>query len=62
LGQGSFKYLDPPFDPAQFILSQSEFEPEALVKLESDALFRGRRTFFNILKSLGAKGDWSKSL
>ena len=62
LGQGSFKYLDPPFDPAQFTLSQSEFEPEALVKLESDALFRGRRTFFNILKSLGAKGDWSKSL
>ena len=62
LGQGSFKYLNPPFDPAQFILSQSEFEPEALVKLESDALFRGRRTFFNILKSLGAKGDWSKSL
>ena len=62
LGQGSFKYLDPPFDPAQIILTQSEFEPEVLVKLEGDALFRGRRTFFNILKSLGATGDWSKSL
>jgi sugar phosphate isomerase/epimerase len=62
LGQGSFKYLDPPFDPAQIILNQSEFEPEVLVKLEGDALFRGCRTFFNILKSLGAKGDWNKSL
>jgi len=62
LGQGSFKYLDPPFDPALIILNQSEFEPEVLVKLENDALMRGRSAFFNMLRSLGAKGDWSKSL
>jgi hypothetical protein len=62
LGQGSFKYLDPPFEPTQIILNQSEFEPEVLVKLENDALVRGKRAFFNMLRSLGAEGTWSKSL
>ena len=62
LGQGSFRYLDPPFQPTQIVLNQSEFEPEVLVKLENDALVRGCGAFFNMLKSLGAKGDWSKSL
>ena len=58
LGEGSFSYLTPPFDPSIAILDQSEFNPETLVKLENDALIRGSRAFFNILTSLGAKGDW----
>ena len=62
LGQGAFAYLDPPFDPARVILNPSEFEPEILVKMENDALLRGSRIFFDILKSLGAKGDWNKVL
>jgi hypothetical protein len=62
LGQGSFAYLNPPFDPARVILNQSEFNPNMLVKLENDALQKGRSAFFAILKSLGAKGDWSTSL
>ena len=58
LGEGSFSYLTPPFDPSILLLDQSEFNSETLVKLENDALIRGSRAFFNILTSLGAKGDW----
>jgi len=58
LGEGSFSYLTPPFDPSILLLDQSDFNSETLVKLENDALIRGSRVFFNILTSLGAKGDW----
>ena len=58
LGEGSFSYLTPPFDPSIAILDQSEFNPGTLVKLENDALIRGSRAFFNILTTLGAKVDW----
>jgi sugar phosphate isomerase/epimerase len=35
LGEGTFAFLDPPFDPAVVVLQQSEFSPEKLVELES---------------------------
>ena len=59
LGEGAFAYLTPPFDPSNVILDQSEFDPKTLIRLENNALVRGRSAFFNILKTLGAEGDWS---
>lgn len=58
LGEGTFAFLDPPFDPALVVLQQSEFSPEKLVELESQALHRGHRAFRQILGNLGATGDW----
>ena len=58
LGEGAFAYLTPPFDPSNVILDQSEFDPKTLIRLENNALVRGRSAFFNILKTLGAEGDW----
>lgn len=58
LGEGTFAFLDPPFDPAVVVLQQSEFSPEKLVELESQALHRGHRAFRQILGNLGATGDW----
>ncbi|WP_406649872.1 sugar phosphate isomerase/epimerase [Aliisedimentitalea scapharcae] len=58
LGDGAFAYLDPPFDPARVILRHSEFSPQTLVDLERQALHRGHEAFRQILKTLGASGDW----
>ena len=58
LGEGAFAYLDPPFDPARVILQQSEFTPQTLVDLESQALNHGRDGFRQVLKNLKATGDW----
>jgi len=58
LGEGAFAYLDPPFDPARVILQQSAFSPQTLVGLEIQALHRGHGTFRQILKNLGATGNW----
>jgi len=58
LGEGSFAYLTPPFDPSRVILNQSEFDLENLIRLENDVLIRGSKAFFNILAGLGTKGDW----
>ena len=58
LGEGAFAYLDPPFDPEHVILQQSEFTPQTLVDLESQALLRGYESFRQILKNLGTTGDW----
>tara|TARA_B100000768_G_C11282559_1_gene379539 strand:+ start:4209 stop:5165 length:957 start_codon:yes stop_codon:yes gene_type:complete len=58
LGEGAFAYLDPPFDPARIILQQSEFTPQKLVDLEGQALHRGHEGFRQVLKNLGATGDW----
>ena len=55
LGEGSFAYLAPPFIPSTIILDQSEFNAETLVKLENDALVKGSRAFFNILRTLEEK-------
>ncbi len=59
LGEGAFAYLDPPFDPARVILRQSEVSPQALVELESQALHRGHEAFRQVLKHLGATGNWA---
>ena len=58
LGEGAFAFLDPPFDPARVILQQSAFSPQTLVDLESQALRRGHEGFRQVLKNLGATGDW----
>jgi 3-oxoisoapionate decarboxylase len=58
LGEGAFAFLDPPFDPARVILQQSAFSPQSLVDLESQALDHGRDIFRQVLKNLGATGDW----
>ena len=58
LGEGAFAFLDPPFDPARVILQQSAFSPQTLVDLESQALRRGHEGFRQVLKNLGAAGDW----
>ncbi len=58
LGEGAFAFLDPPFDPARVILQQSAFNPQTLVDLESQALRRGHEGFRQVLKNLGATGDW----
>ena len=59
LGEGAFAYLDPPFNPARVILRQSEVSPQTLVELESQALHRGHEAFRQVLKHLGATGNWS---
>nr|HMS97013.1 sugar phosphate isomerase/epimerase family protein [Tabrizicola sp.] len=38
LGEGSFRWLEPPFDPARIVLDQSRLPPERLVALEHEAL------------------------
>ena len=58
LGEGAFAYFDPPFDPARVILRQSEFSPQTLVDLESQTLQRGHDGFRQVLKNLGATGNW----
>ena len=59
LGKGSFAYLDPPFDPARVVLRKSEFDPQTLVEYELQALHRGHNSFKQVLKNLGATGDWA---
>ena len=59
-GEGAFAYLDPPFDPARVILQQSAFSPQSLVDLENQALHRGHFGFQQVLKNLGATGDWEQ--
>jgi len=52
LGEGSFRYLKPPFDPARIILDQTSFSGTELVRLERDALLRGLASFGNTLADL----------
>jgi 3-oxoisoapionate decarboxylase len=56
LGEGSFRYLDPPYDPARIVLHQSEHSPRDLVRLERAALERGVAWFKDELKALGVTG------
>ena len=58
LGKGSFSYLNPPFDPKRVVIRQSDFNPQKLVELESEALQIGHEEFKKILKHLGATGKW----
>ena len=41
LGEGSFRYAQPPFDPQYLILDQSKFSGDDLVRMEKIALDRG---------------------
>ena len=56
VGEGSFAYAEPSFDPALLILDQSKFAPEELVRLEHAALLRGLASFKHTLASLGVTG------
>ena len=60
LGEGTFSYLNPPFDPARVILNQSEFSPQTLIDYERRALQRGHVAFRNILRKLGTTGEWDR--
>ena len=60
LGEGTFSYLNPPFDPARVILNQSEFSPQTLIDYERRALQRGHVAFRSILRKLGATGEWDR--
>lgn len=53
LGEGSFVFADPPFDPAHVVLDQSQLSPERLVALEYQALIRGNAAFRAVLTGLG---------
>ncbi len=59
LGEGTFAYLKPPFDPSRVVLDHTNISPETLVALEYDALIKGRRAFFDMLLACGATGDWA---
>lgn len=56
LGEGSFSYAEPPFDPAFLVLDQSKVAPADLVRLEHAALLRGLASFKATLASLGVTG------
>ena len=60
LGEGTFSYLNPPFDLARVILNQSEFSPQTLIDYERRALQRGHVAFRSILRKLGATGEWDR--
>jgi sugar phosphate isomerase/epimerase len=53
LGEGSFRYAQPPFDPQYLILDQSKFSGDDLVRMEKSALDRGTASFRNLLVELG---------
>lgn len=56
LGEGSFRFLEPPFDPRRIILDQQRFGGDDLVRLEREALNRGLAWFKSILAKLGVTG------
>lgn len=49
LGEGAFRWLEPPFDPARIVLDQSRLSPESLVELEYQALLRGISAFKHVI-------------
>jgi sugar phosphate isomerase/epimerase len=53
LGEGTFAFVDPPFDPTYLVLDQSQLSPEQLVELEYRALIRGNTAFRTVLRELG---------
>ncbi len=55
LGEGSFAYLEPPFDPARVVLDQSRLTPAELVALEHQALVRGVQAFRAVLERQGCE-------
>ncbi len=59
LGQGSFAYADPPFDPGRIVLDQTRLSAEELVRLEARALGRGLDWYKGVLRDLGCSGGWA---
>lgn len=60
LGEGSFRYLDPPFDPARVVLDQTALSGLELVRLERAALDRGLAWFRAELAALSVEiAQWS---
>ncbi len=55
LGEGSFRYLEPPFDEGRIVLDQSKLSPERLVDLEHQALLRGVKAFRAVLERQGCE-------
>jgi sugar phosphate isomerase/epimerase len=56
LGEGSFRYADPPFDPRFLILDVAKHSGEELVRLERQALDVGLGNFRRVLGELGVTG------
>lgn len=54
LGEGSFAFLDPPFDPARIVLDIGQLTPRQRVELERQALLRGLAGFRSVLDRLRA--------
>jgi 3-oxoisoapionate decarboxylase len=55
LGEGAFRYLDPPFDPVRVVLDQGALSGAELVRLERAALDRGLAWFRGELAALGVE-------
>jgi 3-oxoisoapionate decarboxylase len=53
LGEGSFRFLEPPLDPARIVLDQSKLPPGELVEREHQALIRGVAAFRAVLERQG---------
>jgi sugar phosphate isomerase/epimerase len=59
LGQGSFAYAAPPFDPGHIVLDRGRLSPADLVRLEARALERGLDWYKGVLFELGCTGRWA---
>ncbi|MBM3519271.1 MAG: sugar phosphate isomerase/epimerase [Alphaproteobacteria bacterium] len=56
LGEGSFRFLEPPFDPRRIVLDPARHGGAELVSLERQALDRGLPWFKGVLAELGVTG------
>jgi 3-oxoisoapionate decarboxylase len=56
LGEGAFRYAEPPFAPDFLLLDLTSVAPDELVRLEHDAFMRGLDWFKASLKRLGVTG------
>lgn len=55
LGEGAFRFADPPFAPEFLLLDIAAIEPAELVRLEHDAFMRGLDWFKACLARLGVR-------
>ncbi len=60
LGESSFTFAQPPFDPSQLVLDQSQLTGPDLVYFEKSALVRGMAWFKSALIELGCDGSWKE--
>ena len=61
LGNGSFRWQEPPFDPNHIVLDVSSHSAKALVRMEASALERGMRWFKDELRGMGCSGGWDQN-